>query len=350
MRINPKNHKFFRIVLWTKSAFDIKKSEIPPLVPDLPPFGIHGFNPVRVSQGDENHVISHNHIIQKGVFDQNKFRGNIIKPQIHDQLVTYWPNLERGSSFVEFINREAWKHNTNRTLFPEYTQFITKGLNVGSHYIDRIVNWMTHRGFHFDNFTQYNCQHYKTALEGFLSFEPDLRFYKLPHRPGVLGLRKIGILGVVTVLTNGIRQFNPVRFQLDKVNLWNDEKNFTQDPRFLLETLRSSVIARQHLLNAPGQKKEQQSNKQKKPDVGESSAAKSRKKEQQSNKGKKPDLGESSAARRRKKEQQSNKGKKPDLGESCEARRRKKEQQSNKRKKPDADESSAAKRRKKGVR
>ncbi|KAL6551385.1 hypothetical protein OROMI_021873 [Orobanche minor] len=79
MRINPKNHKFFRILLWTKSAFDIKKSEIPPLVPDLPPFRIHGFNPVRVSQGDENHVISHNHIIQKGVFDQNKFRGNIIK-------------------------------------------------------------------------------------------------------------------------------------------------------------------------------------------------------------------------------------------------------------------------------
>lgn len=77
--ISVENHKFYCIVLWTKSAFKYEDLEIPPLVDDLPAMGIHGFNPVRVSAGEGNAIISHKHICKKGPFVEKRFKKNVIK-------------------------------------------------------------------------------------------------------------------------------------------------------------------------------------------------------------------------------------------------------------------------------
>lgn len=165
------------------------------------------------------------------------------QPHLLPDLQIHWPTLKRGNTIQSFLKRQAWKHNTDLATFPDYRDFIEKGLHVGSHYLNLISSWMLDRNFQFDSKTKYSCSDFEKRLSERLSFIPDTRFYRLPHLEGVCGLKKIGILGVLSNFDEKPK-FNPVDFQLDKDNLKSDERNIPGKSVFMLELLRDSIAAR----------------------------------------------------------------------------------------------------------
>lgn len=131
-------------------------------------------------------------------------------------------------------------------MFPQDTDFIEQGLEIGMHLISRICLW-TQSAFRYGDGTKHYWSIYKDQLHEYLDFKTDCRFHKLEYQPSLdetlYGLEKIGMMGVLSKMQPKQWKWNPVDIQVNPDFLEDYEKPEEKDT-FILEYLQKSIEER----------------------------------------------------------------------------------------------------------